>query len=162
MIANCAYCGTEINRKPAALLSGKVYCNRQCQGKATRKNTKICSICGTEFVGHKINCSRACANKARSGIKYTGEQNYNRHSNRNRLKIKLAELNNGVCDNCGNSNYAILQVHHIKARADNGTNDLDNLVLLCPNCHMTQHHGNYTYEDWKRNPIGNGNALEKQ
>ena len=37
------------------------------------------------------------------------------------------------------SSYTQIQVHHIRPRADGGTNDLDNLVALCDLCHAVCH-----------------------
>jgi len=62
------------------------------------------------------------------------------------LKEKLALQNNGLCQECGNDNYNILQVHHKIERCNGGTDDLKNLILLCPNCHMFHHYG---YGKWR-------------
>ena len=35
----------------------------------------------------------------------------------------------------------VTAVHHIVARKDGGTNDLDNLITLCPNHHYMAHAG---------------------
>ena len=36
-------------------------------------------------------------------------------------------------------NLAILEVHHIVPLKDGGINELENLALLCPNCHAMLH-----------------------
>ncbi len=41
------------------------------------------------------------------------------------------------CTVCGATEH--LEVHHIVARADGGTNDLENLVTLCMACHSDTH-----------------------
>lgn len=43
------------------------------------------------------------------------------------------------CVLCGSTDN--LEVHHIKHRADGGTDDLDNLTTLCARCHAKQHEG---------------------
>lgn len=47
------------------------------------------------------------------------------------------------CQNCdregSESEIDDLQVHHIRAVEDGGTNDLDNLVLVCNSCHWQIH-----------------------
>ena len=41
---------------------------------------------------------------------------------------------NRVCARCGYDEYVeILQVHHIDGNRDN--NNINNLIILCPNCH---------------------------
>ena len=51
----------------------------------------------------------------------------------------------GQCETCGYENYNILQVHHVVSKAEGGKDALGNLKLLCPNCHMEEHHGYGTY-----------------
>jgi hypothetical protein len=45
------------------------------------------------------------------------------------------------CEYCGNKTKEILQIHHIEAISSGGNNDLDNLIILCPNCHKSAHAG---------------------
>ena len=45
------------------------------------------------------------------------------------------------CEYCGNKTKEILQIHHIEGIASGGGNDLDNLIILCPNCHKSAHAG---------------------
>jgi 5-methylcytosine-specific restriction endonuclease McrA len=61
------------------------------------------------------------------------------------LKENLSKIRGGICEECGNENYNILQVHHIIERCNGGTNDESNLELLCPNCHYTKHLGYSKY-----------------
>ena len=42
------------------------------------------------------------------------------------------------CERCGYAVYQILQVHHIDRNRND--NSLDNLELLCPNCHAKEHY----------------------
>ena len=35
-------------------------------------------------------------------------------------------------------------IHHVKPRADGGSDDVDNLVVLCPTCHDKKHDGGIT------------------
>lgn len=54
--------------------------------------------------------------------------------------LKNSKSNNkyGVCESCGYVPYkACLQVHHKTYAGE--MNRLDNLILLCPNCHKKQH-----------------------
>ena len=53
---------------------------------------------------------------------------------------------------CAICNYneepKILQVHHIDENRQN--NSIDNLIILCPNCHAKITYGNYTLKDRKK------------
>jgi len=42
-----------------------------------------------------------------------------------------------VCERCRYSRYEILQVHH--KNRDRNDNNIDNLELICPNCHYEEH-----------------------
>lgn len=142
---SCFICNKKIYRRPSQINMSKVYCSRKCAGIDQRK-IKICPVCSKEFTGTiKKTCSRSCANKQRYGIKYNGKNDNNKYIKGKILKEKLALINNGVCDKCKNDNYNILQVHHKIEKCNGGTDELDNLILLCPNCHMTEHHG---YGKW--------------
>ncbi|MDC0612003.1 HNH endonuclease [Vibrio sp.] len=56
---------------------------------------------------------------------------------------------NGVCENCNNrapfirksDNTPYLEVHHKVPLAKGGTDNLENVVALCPNCHREAHFG---------------------
>lgn len=39
------------------------------------------------------------------------------------------------CPFCGESDVAVLEIHHITERTDGGSNDPENLILVCANCH---------------------------
>jgi len=40
----------------------------------------------------------------------------------------------------------VIHVHHVKSRSMGGTNDLDNLIALCPVCHAIAH-GEYQLDN---------------
>jgi 5-methylcytosine-specific restriction endonuclease McrA len=54
------------------------------------------------------------------------------------LKFRLLESRGKFCERCGYDTYEILQVHH-KDR-DRNNSDLENLELICPNCHCKEHY----------------------
>lgn len=54
------------------------------------------------------------------------------------LKTRLAAKRGKKCERCGYDLYEILHVHHIDRNRDN--NVLNNLELLCPNCHAKEHY----------------------
>ena len=55
----------------------------------------------------------------------------------------------GICGDCGNpapfvssrTGRPYLEVHHIRMLKDGGSDTIDNVVALCPNCHRERHHG---------------------
>lgn len=52
----------------------------------------------------------------------------------------------GICQLCGENapflnkeGEPFLEVHHIKELANGGSDSLDNVIALCPNCHRKIH-----------------------
>lgn len=136
----CTVCSKSIYRRPVHLSNGPVFCSSACFGISQRK-LRQCPICKGNYTGYKKTCSRKCANKQRTGIKYTRLGLFDRAYQGRLIKEKVAADRNGLCERCGEPNYSILQVHHKKERYRGGTDDLSNLELLCPNCHATHHLG---------------------
>lgn len=54
------------------------------------------------------------------------------------LKIRLLESRGNNCERCNYDKYQILQVHHKDRNRANS--NLDNLELICPNCHYEEHY----------------------
>ena len=112
------------------------------------------------LIARNLNCKVDTLNKYLSwfGIEYHGNQGGKgvktfRHSHyipfeeyikvgkvqTNKLRIKLLKegLKQPKCERCGNTEWEgqqiPLEVHHVDGNKDH--NELDNLQLLCPNCH---------------------------
>jgi len=94
---------------------------------------------------NKKTCSRYCANKHRKGIKYKSNSPKDKVKTQRLLKIRLLRRKGNKCERCGFGKYQILQIHHKDKNRDN--NNLDNLELLCPNCHCEEH---YLEKSWLR------------
>jgi 5-methylcytosine-specific restriction endonuclease McrA len=64
-------------------------------------------------------------------------KDWSQYSRSSRLKIHLIKLRTNCCENCKTSVWLEkpikLEVHHLDGNRTN--NNLDNLQLLCPNCH---------------------------
>ena len=142
---SCYVCKKPIYRRPSQIESGLVFCSTLCVGKNSRTNEKSCPVCGKIIFGKSKTCSRTCSNKNRNGIKYDESNKNNNASKSKILKENLSKIRGGMCEECGNENYNILQVHHIIERCNGGTNEESNLELLCPNCHYTKHLGYSKY-----------------
>ena len=62
------------------------------------------------------------------------------------LKELVKRIANGKCQCCGSDapfrdkyNDPYLEEHHIKRLADGGSDTIDNIVAICPNCHRKVH-----------------------
>lgn len=111
MKVNCAKCNLEIDRNPSVIkrsITGNVY------------------------------CSRSCANSMSNTLFKSGENhpNYiNGEGSYRKRKLKISKEQK--CENCGEDNICVLQVHHMDGNRKN--NSIDNLKLLCANCHLIEH-----------------------
>lgn len=52
------------------------------------------------------------------------------------------------CAICGNKDF--LEIHHLTPKTGGGTDDYDNLILLCACCHAAIHHRAYNPEKYNR------------
>lgn len=136
----CSVCSEPIYRRPSERNNGKVFCSSSCCGISNRKESP-CIICGNLILAslHKKTCSRACANKNRAGMKYKlSLPRKNNVKNQRALKIRLIAIKGKKCERCGYNKLEVLQVHHKDRNREN--NDLNNLELVCPNCHFEEHY----------------------
>ena len=103
-----------------------------------------CRICGTLILGSKnaLTCSRACANKSRTGMFYGGiRPSKSRVTTLRIIRDRLISLRGPKCEICGYDRYKeILQVHHVIPKKLGGTDDDSNLQIICPNCHAIEHY----------------------
>ena len=137
----CLICDKGIYRRPGEikLNKGRVFCGQSCFGISCRKEHP-CIVCKKPILAglHKKTCSRACANKNRAGTKYKRGRPRDKVRSQLALKKRLLKERGTQCGRCTYTKAKILQVHH-KDR-DRKNNSLENLELLCPNCHMEEHH----------------------
>lgn len=115
-------------------------------GKAPKELIYIdCPVCGKSFRanshgmgegnarGLQTTCSVGCANTFfRSG---TDSPLY--VSGKGAYRAKALKHYGHICSKCGELNPIVLEVHH-KDR-DRCNNSIDNLVVLCANCHLIEH-----------------------
>ena len=137
----CIICRKPIYKRPFEILKnkGRVFCSVQCYGLSCRRE-KPCLVCGKPILAglNKKTCSRSCANIHRTGIKYKINRPRDKVKHYLALKKRLSALRGKHCERCGYEKYEILQVHH--KNRDKYNNTLDNLELICPNCHSEEHH----------------------
>ena len=134
----CGVCGKEIYRRPSEIDTGRVFCSQTCYGISSRKEIP-CLICKKLILSglNKKTCSRSCANKLREGIKYKIGSPKDKVKSQRSLKLRLLNERGKKCERCNYSKFQILEVHHKNRNRKN--NKLDNLELICPNCHAEEH-----------------------
>jgi hypothetical protein len=144
----CIICNKPIYKRPfqIQLNNNRVFCSITCYGISCRKEIP-CTVCGKLILAglNKKTCSRSCANKHRIGIKYKRNNLRDKVVSYRHLKIRLLNQRGKTCQRCGYAKFEILQVHH-KDR-DKNNNNLENLELMCPNCHFEEH---YLEKSWFR------------
>jgi len=68
-------------------------------------------------------------------------KDWSKYTRANNLKKHLIKKRGNICEICGNSMWLgkqlHLEIHHIDG--DKTNNDINNLQLLCPNCHSQTH-----------------------
>ena len=152
--AHCKNCGKKF--KPAQNVGVRQkYCTRACYVDAREKErrakwederqTKVCSHCGIEFVpkkfggGKQIYCSHGCQVRAisrRHSGKYHRSGKYQQEF---RIMKPVVLERDKVCVLCGSDQK--LHVHHWdnSGRSEDCNNSLDNLAVLCGDCHSAIH-----------------------
>ena len=80
-------------------------------------------------------CSYACSNKNRKGIKYRVDRPLDARAR----KLRLIDRDGPECLICAYDNTDVLHEHHLIPKSWQGTDDLDNLILVCPTCHAEVH-----------------------
>lgn len=130
-------------------------------------STKKCVVCSIELSGQKtMYCGNTC--KQKHHYHRVKEQTNTYHSQTIRSlkrKLEIIDLKGGGCEVCGyNKNLSALQFHHrnpkdkefgLDARTlgnlkmETILNELAKCDLLCANCHLEEHHQEYTKEKIK-------------
>lgn len=64
-------------------------------------------------------------------------------------KRKVAEFWGNRCAVCGNIDY--LEYHHLIEKNNGGTDDYDNIILLCARCHAIIHNRAYDPKRYRQN-----------
>lgn len=171
----CETCGVTFQKRIAEKTRTKHnYCSRMCVPKHGKKRDPenyvelVCSGCGKSFIRRKTYlsrsksgfyfCSRKCKDDAQrigSGFEIMLPEHYGIMQEKYRDKA-LAHYPNR-CELCGWDEHVVcLDVHHIDEDRDN--NSIDNLVILCCNCHQYLHR---TGKKYSRIPltISNNDAI---
>jgi len=95
---------------------------------------------------NKKTCGRSCANTHRAGIKYKIGSPKDTVKSQQALKVRLLKDRCYIYQRCTYNKFEILQIHH----KDRENNSLENLELVCPNCHCEEH---FLGKTWLRSKI---------
>jgi len=153
MIVQCLTCEKEFNKKPAQIKKRpKHYCSRECSGIGSRTMIEVeCGVCSKKILRRPsaiestkfgtFYCSKSCA-AIKNNSRRTGESHASwKGGVATYRKIALREKGS-ICNRCGYSAIEkILQVHHVDHNRAN--NEINNLEVLCPNCHAEEHYVKY-------------------
>lgn len=97
-----------------------------------RFEKRVCVCCGNTFTtevrdsNKQVTCSRSCSNTY-----------FRTKDGASTYRDRALKHYGCVCSSCGFSNILALEVHHINKNRDN--NSIDNLKVLCANCHRLAH-----------------------
>jgi len=137
-IVNCQQC---CNLIVCRADKPRKFCSVECQ-HATKRIRVSCAYCGKTFEKKKsalknsrsglFFCCREhkdLAQRIDSGILEIEHYKDGYTCYRERALLQYGEQ----CENCGFDDVRSIDVHHIDENRDN--NDIDNLIVLCCNCH---------------------------
>ncbi len=143
--ANCIHCNKIILTRPDRV---KKFCSKLC--KKIHRNVEVkCTNCGKLTLKkksalanskHEIYfCSRECKDFAQSikgGCEIIRPSHYG-NGGLHFYKSLINKTDNPKCCDCGETKRYTLCVHHIDSDREN--NSVDNLEIVCANCHMKRH-----------------------
>jgi HNH endonuclease len=143
----------------------RFFCSKKCSSDSKLVITTInCAYCFNKFErrvsklrGSKSGlhfCNRKCKDKAQSlesSVLAKPDHYGNGSSNYRDIAFRHYQHN---CNRCGYKEYPILRVHHKDRNRSN--NELENLEILCPNCHEIEHYlkGDGVYRAAKQRGCG--------
>jgi len=149
----CTTCGKSIYKRPSniAAANGKAFCSQSCYGVSCRKENP-CIICSAPILAshHKKTCSKECFNKLLHSPDRTFSKGkrklYSTPKFRSRsLRTLMFSLRGSKCQVCGYDKEPVLTIHHVIERSKGGSDEPENLMVLCRNCHGEIHTGLLQY-----------------
>lgn len=146
----CPTCGGEFTRRRQEVRGAFQFCSKSCAGRVSGNTPlrsprrpaaeKRCEECGRTYSvkgsqeGRRRFCTKVCEMAFRSRVMVgRGNPNYRHGQDQTSAKTTALRAYPARCAVCGFD--VILDVHHIVPKSRRGTNDVDNLILLCPNHH---------------------------
>ena len=149
----CDFCHHP-HSKQKRFLSIINFCSHKCSGeykKSIHSKEYSCSFCSKRLLRNPSKqknsksglffCSKHCRNEAqkiKNGMIEIWPIHYGTSDGGNSYRQWALETYPNKCNNCNYDKYPkLLQVHHIDENRKN--NDIKNLELLCPTCHLEKH-----------------------
>ena len=149
---NCEFCQKEFHADVRELNRGNArFCSHKCSSsrKHPKPNNTTCSWCHKPFYRSLSHialsktglqfCCREHKDLAQrmDGLKELHLPHYGKGDRTEYRNFALRHLPN-ACNRCGYDKITV--VHHKDRNRSN--NSLENLEILCPNCHALEHQGN--------------------
>jgi hypothetical protein len=145
----CEVC-TSIFVRQKRQLKDRHTCSRTCTNIATGSLVELkCDHCGSDFTKAKSKlsgsksgkyfCSRSCKDSAQRYMVEIQPNHYGTVTGITCYREKAFKYFKPICSSCGFNIKAALDVHHKDRNREN--NELDNLEILCANCHRIEHLG---------------------
>jgi 5-methylcytosine-specific restriction endonuclease McrA len=147
----CEHCSDFFSRPPHKNRPAK-FCSESCYHQSRWGKDGTCLVCGVPVVG-----ARFCGKEHR--VTYWNARDKERWPTRRirywEKKRKIIESLGGCCTDCGISDIRVLEIDHInpanKSKPAHGNyphhvrfklweKEMDNLQLLCANCHRIKTH----------------------
>jgi len=173
----CEGCGREFEkRRNQYLRTGHHYCSRACSNRAhsralrenpaawgARGAAVVCRGCGKTFRVSRRRaatarfCSRVCEFTHRFAppvaegspdLRGSRNPHFKGTNNPNTARENARKYLGRKCLICGFD--AFVETHHIIARRNRGSNNIENLIVLCPNHHKMAHLGLISGEELRR------------
>lgn len=107
----------------------------------------ICENCGKEHDGSYGSgrfCSKSCSISWGNKHRTLNRSLINKHISEgvrkyNEANPKQITYYHYRCEKCGKEFESTCDIHHIIPKSQGGTNEHNNLIIVCPNCHRIIH-----------------------
>lgn len=153
----CDYCGKEYLKRVYKKKYKHNYCSLQCAKVGQRDRVELeCSYCGKKFertkgklrlAKHDVYfCSRSCKDYAQrldGGCPEIHPPHYG-NGGKKSAHVKEYKADHVVCEGCGDKRKFLLVTHH--KDCDRSNNSVENLEVVCWNCHAIRHMRNVNGE----------------
>lgn len=117
------------------VFDNREFCSPACRGRATRRSRRVCSTCGLDWrpkPGRPFGSAATECWHCRSRHHVEGGKSW--HGIKLYRRKQLLKRAEGRCEDCGTSEGPF-EAHHIVPQSMGGSHAIENLKLLCEDCH---------------------------